>query len=200
MKSMKLITVFLSIFLIAALAVSCSKGEKSAQTQEAKVAVNKPLVSRTSTVTLNATIEAVDLQNRTFTLKDESGNTQVFAVKNPQVPLEKLKAGMPVQMTISQKDLYYVAVPGSEIPAEEKMADVKSTESQAGQTISVTKTQTQTFTVKGVDVEKRMVTLAGEDGSPFELEVQQDVSNLDKLKVGDTIVNKSVQVVTVSFK
>ncbi len=199
MKWIKLKPLFL-IFLMAAVVVSCSKGEKSAQTQEAKVAVNKPLVTRSSTVTLNATIEAVDLQNRTFTLKDESGNTQVLKVKNPDVPLEKLKAGMPVQMTISQKELYYVSAPGAETPADEKIADVKSTEGTEGQVISITKTQTQTFTVQSVDVEKRMITLAGEDGSPFELQVQPDVANLDKLKAGDKIVDKSIQVVTVSFK
>ena len=196
-KMSRLLGIF---FLFTALVLGCSKGEKTAQTQEPQAAVNKPLVERSSTVTLNATIEGVDYEGRTFTLKDEAGNTQVFKVQNPDVPLEKLKAGMPVQMTIFQKDLYYVAAAGTEIPVDEEMAEVKSTEGEEGQKISVTKTQTWTNTVQAVDLEKRIITLAGEDGSPFELEVQQDVTNLDKLKPGDKIVTKSIQVVSVSFK
>ncbi len=185
--------------LVLAGILSCGKGEKTT-TPQAKVAMNKPIVMHTSTVTLNATVEAVDLENRTFTLKDESGNTQTFQVKQENAPLDKLKPGMPVKMTVASKDLYYVAAEGSRIPENVSEAEMEKAGTGADKGIVVTREQTQSYTVKAVDAEKRTLQLSADGGNPFELQVQENAVDLSKLKPGDTIVNKSVQVITIMIQ
>jgi hypothetical protein len=197
MSLKKLIPFAVIATLVLGSILGCGKGEKTATPQE-KVAMNKPIVMHTSTVTLNATVEAVDMENRTFTLKDESGNTQTFQVKQEDAPLDKLKPGMPVKMTVASKDLYYVAAEGSQIPENVSEAEMEKTGTDKG--IVVIREQNQSYTVKAVDTEKRTLQLSADGGNPFELQVQENAVDLSKLKPGDTIVNKSVQVVTIMIQ
>ena len=190
--------IVLGVMMLGAIwMVGCGKGEK-AETPGEKAAPNKPLIMRTSTVTLNATIESVDLENRTFTLKDESGNTQTFQVKQPDAPLDELKPGTPVKMTIVSKDLYYVAAEGAQIPENISEAGVEKSESE--KEITVTRQQTQNYVIKAVDAQKRTLQLSTDNGNPFELTVQDNAVDLSQLKPGDTIVNKSIQIITMTIQ
>lgn len=195
MSLTRLILAAFVIFSLGLLAGGCGQGEKTDQAAQSE---QKPSVDRASQVILKATVEAVDYEARTFTLKDEHGNTQTLQVKNPLVPLENLKAGDNVIMTIYQREVAYVAAPGGELPPDEGLRAVGSPQGQEDQNITVVNAQQITSTVETVDVENRMVTLVGSDGMPVAMPVRDDVQNLDKLKAGDQVVMQITQVISVS--
>ena len=110
----------LLILTLSGLLLGCGETETADQAAETQAETQdvKPSVERTSEVTLNAVVEAVDYDARTFTLKDEGGSTQSFEVRNSEVPLESLKQGDNVTMTIYEEELAFVTEPGAELPAD----------------------------------------------------------------------------------
>jgi Cu/Ag efflux protein CusF len=184
----------ISLILTASwLLLGCGQTEtpdQAAETQDLK-----PSVQRSSQVTLNAVVEVVDYDARTFTLKDEGGSTQSFEVRNSAVPLENLKQGDNVTMTIYEEELAFVTEPGAELPSDEELTAVGTTEGQ----ITVTNIKQMTSTVLAIDVENRMATLESEGIPEFTVPIQDDVTNLENVQVGDQVVTFITQVVSVTI-
>ncbi len=170
-------------------------GESETPDQVAETQDVKPSVQRSSQVTLNAVVEAVDYDARTFTLKDEGGSTQSFEVRNSEVPLEDLAVGDNVTMTIYEEELAFVTEPGAELPSDEELTAVGTTEGN----ITVTKIKQMTSTVLAIDVENRMATLESEGIPEFTVPIQDDVTNLENVQVGDQVVTFITQVVSVTI-
>ncbi len=191
-RSKYVFTILLSLTL-SGLLLGCGQTETADQAAETQDV--KPSVERTSEVTLSAVVEAVDYDARTFTLKDEGGSTQSFEVRNSEVPLESLKKGDNVTMTVYQEELAFVTEPGAELPADVGLTAVGST---AGQII-VTNVKQMTSTVLAIDVENRMATLESEGIPEFTVPIQDDVQNLENVNVGDQVVTYITQVVSVTI-
>ena len=187
----------LLILTLSGLLLGCGETETADQAAETQAETQdvKPSVERTSEVTLNAVVEAVDYDARTFTLKDEGGSTQSFEVRNSEVPLESLKQGDNVTMTIYEEELAFVTEPGAELPADVGLTAVGST---AGHLI-VTNVKQMTSTVLAIDVENRMATLESEGIPVFTVPIQDDVQNLENVQVGDQVVTYITQVVSVTI-
>jgi Cu/Ag efflux protein CusF len=175
------------------LLLGCGQTEQPDQTAETQGA--KPTVERSSEVTLSAVVEAIDYEARTFTLTDESGNTQSFQVRNPDVPLQDLKEGDNVTMTIYEEELAFVTEPGAELPSDEELRAVGTTEGN----VTVINVKQMTSTVRAIDVENRMVTLESEGIPEFTVPVQDDVENLENVRVGDQVLTFITQVVSVTI-
>lgn len=195
MKLFKFVLTILLIFTSSWLILSCTQTETPEQ--PAEVQAEKPGIDRTSVTTVNAVVDSVDYDARTFSLTDEEGNSQKFQVKNPLVPLEELKQGDNVTMTVYQRELAYAAEPGAELPSDDELRTVGKTEEGA---ITVTKIEQTTYTVKAVDLENRTITVESEQIPEFTLPVRDDVKNLENLHVGDQIQSFVTQVVVVSVK
>lgn len=200
MKFGRLLIAIMMILSLTLFIQGCSQGEKTGQMEQQTAMGDKPGVERSSTVTLSAVVDAVDYEKRTFTLKDETGASQTFTVRNPSVPLEKLKMGDNVKMTIDEKEVIFVATPGAEIPSDEDIMAVGTSGTGDENTIKVANVKQMISTVESIDVESRMVTLLDAEGVPLTLPVQEDVKNLDKVKVGDKVVTKVTQIVTVTVE
>ena len=187
----------LSILTLSGLLLGCGQTETADQPAETQAETQdiKPSVERSSEVTLSAVVEAVDYDARTFTLKDEGGSTQSFEVRNSEVPLESLKKGDNVTMTVYQEELAFVTEPGVEVPADVGLTAVGST---AGQII-VTNVKQMTSTVLAIDVENRIATLESEGIPEFTVPIQDDVENLENVNVGDQVVTYITQVVSVTI-
>ncbi len=193
MNQSKHILTTLSILSLSGLLLGCGQTETADQAAETQDV--KPSVERTSEVTLSAVVEAVDYDARTFTLKDEGGSTQSFEVRNSEVPLESLKKGDNVTMTVFEEELAFVTEPGAELPADVGLTAVGST---AGHII-VTNVKQLTSTVLAIDVENRMATLESEGIPEFTVPIQDDVQNLENVNVGDQVVTYITQVVSVTI-
>jgi len=183
----------LLILTLSWLPLGCGQTEQPDQTAETQGA--KPTVERSSEVTLSALVEAVDYDARTFSLTDELGNTQSFEVRNPDVPLEDLKEGDNVTMTIYEEELAFVTEPGAELPSDEELRAVGTTEGN----ITVINVKQMTSTVLAIDVENRMATLESEGIPEFTVPIQDDVKNLENVRVGDQVVTFITQVVSVTI-
>ncbi len=197
MNQSKHILTTLSILTLSGLLLGCGQTETADQAAETQAETQdiKPSVERTSEVTLSAVVEAVDYDARTFTLKDEGGSTQSFEVRNSEVPLESLKKGDNVTMTVYQEELAFVTEPGVELPADVGLTAVGST---AGH-ITVTNVKQMTSTVLAIDVENRIATLESEGIPEFTVPIQDDVQNLENVNVGDQVVTYITQVVSVTI-
>ena len=193
MNRSKHVFTILLILTLSGLLLGCGQTETADQAAETQDV--KPSVERTSEVTLSAVVEAVDYDARTFTLKDEGGSTQSFEVRNSEVPLESLKEGDNVTMTVYEEELAFVTEPGVELPADVGLTAVGST---AGQII-VTNVKQMTSTVLAIDVENRMATLESEGIPEFTVPIQDDVQNLENVNVGDQVVTYITQVVSVTI-
>ena len=183
----------LLILTLSWLPLGCSQTEQPDQTAETQGA--KPTVERSSEVTLSALVEAVAYDARTFSLTDELGNTQSFEVRNPDVPLEDLKEGDNVTMTIYEEELAFVTEPGAELPSDQELRAVGTTEGN----ITVINVKQMTSTVLAIDVENRMATLESEGIPEFTVPIQDDVKNLENVRVGDQVVTFITQVVSVTI-
>ena len=197
MNQSKHILTTLSILTLSGLLLGCGQTETADQAAETQAETQdvKPSVERTSEVTLSAVVEAVDYDARTFTLTDEGGSTQSFEVRNSEVPLETLKKGDNVTMTVYEEELAFVTEPGAELPADVELTAVGST---AGQII-VTNVKQMASTVLAIDVENRMATLESEGIPEFTVPIQDDVQNLENVNVGDQVVTYITQVVSVTI-
>jgi len=193
MKLNKHTWTLLLILTLSWLPLGCGQTEQPDQTAETQGA--KPTVERSSEVTLSALVEAVDYDARTFSLTDELGNTQSFEVRNPDVPLEDLKEGDNVTMTIYEEELAFVTEPGTELPSDEELRAVGTTEGN----ITVINVKQMTSTVRAIDVENRMATLESEGIPEFTVPIQDDVKNLENVRVGDQVVTFITQVVSVTI-
>jgi Cu/Ag efflux protein CusF len=65
---------------------------------------------------------------------------------------------------------------------------------------TIAETRTVVATVEQVDVAKRQVTLKGPRGKVFSLTLGPDVRNLDQVKVGDRVVVKYVEALSLTLK
>ncbi len=193
MNRSKHVFTILLILTSSWLLLGCGQTETTDQAAETQDV--KPSVQRSSQVTLSAVVEAVDYDARTFTLKDEGGSTQTFEVRNSAVPLENLKEGDNVTMTIYEEELAFVTEPGAELPSDEELTAVGTTEGN----ITVTKIKQMTSTVLAIDVENRMATLESEGIPEFTVPIQDDVTNLENVQVGDQVVTFITQVVSVTI-
>ncbi len=196
-KMMRLLKFTLTIILIFTsswLFLACTQTETPQQPVE--IQEEKPSTDRSSVVSLDAVVDSVDYDARTFSLTDEDGNTQSFTVRNPSVPLEALKAGDNVSVTIYERQLAFVAEPGAELPSDEALSAVGT----AKGSVTVTKVEQTTFTVNEIDLENRTITVESDQMPEFTLPVRDDVQNLENLKVGDKVLSYVTQVVAVSIK
>ena len=98
-------------------------------------------------------------------------------------------------MTIYEEELVFITEPGAELPADVGLTAVGSTEGH----ITVTKVKQMTSTVLAIDVENRMATLEADGIPEFTVPIQDDVQNLENVKVGDKVVTYSTQVVSVTI-
>lgn len=75
-----------------------------------------------------------------------------------------------------------------------------SKEQSALPSVQRSNTVTATATVKAVDLETRQVTLVGEDGRPYTFIASDEVRNLDRVAVGDTVRVKYTQSLAVTVR
>lgn len=152
-------------------------------------AVPTPVVSGTvaeNTVSVSATVEAVDLKTRMVTIKGPDGRSVKVHVDDRVKNLPQVKKGDQVVATYYESLAYEVRKPGQAEPGVAVASDVataKPGEKPAGvgaQAVQVT------ATIDAIDTKANTVTLKGPDGDLTTIKVK-DPSRLQKVKVGDLV-------------
>jgi hypothetical protein len=142
-------------------------------------------VKRANVVSVTATVEKIDMKKRMVTIRGAEGNVVTIYAGKEVVNLPQVRVGDKVEIDYVQSLAVRMAKPG-EVRNEtaEMMARAKPG-SKPG-VVEVTET-TVTATILALDKVNETATLKGPDGDVVVVKVQ-DPANLEKVKVGDTIV------------
>ena len=152
-------------------------------------------------VNVTAKVEAVDLENREVTLKGPLGNIVTFVADQRVKRFNEIKVGDEVTAE------YYVAVVAElrEPTAEEKESPltVLDSKAKAPPGTSPAAGGLRMFkvvaTVEGLDRPTRSITLKGPRGKYVAVRAR-DLENLQKLRLGDTIVVTYAEALAVSLE
>jgi ribosomal protein S17 len=144
----------------------------------------KPKTQTAAVVTLRGTVEAIDKEKRTVTLKGPK-RTLVVQVQDPK-KLDAIKVGDPVVGKYYEALAFEVKKAGTATPgvtAQQGVASSKPSETPAG---AVGQQVTVTVTIAEIDKKAGTVTVKGPEGRTETIKAR-DPKNLDAVKVGDLV-------------
>jgi hypothetical protein len=189
------------VFVVAAIAtgalVSGLSGSVVAQTTSppaakppaakppaAKSSEAKPKAQEAAVVTARGTIEAIDKEKQTVTIKGPQ-RTLTIQVRDPK-KLDAVKVGDPVVAKYYEAMAISVKKPGTATPGVSAQQGVAS--STPGQTPAgaVAEQISLTVTVVAIDKAKQTVTVKGPEGRTETVKAR-DPKNLEALNVGDLV-------------
>lgn len=137
----------------------------------------------TESVTVRATIEAIDKTNRTVTLKGPKGNLVDTEVSENIKRFDELKIGDLVTATYSESIAANVRKPGEPAPEKERVVIRPGAGAPSG---TVSHYKTTTVTVEEIDRSTRSVTVKDPEGNVKSVRVR-DPKRLEGLNVGDKV-------------
>jgi hypothetical protein len=144
----------------------------------------KPKAQTAAVVTLRGTVEAIDKEKQTVTLKGPK-RTLVVQVQDPK-KLDAIKVGDPVVGKYYEALAFEVKKAGTATPgmtAQQGVASSKPSETPAG---AVGQRVTVTVTIAEIDKKAGTVTVKGPEGRSETIKAR-DPKNLDAVKVGDLV-------------
>src|SRR5262245_53633842 len=140
-------------------------------------------IKETDSVTVKATIEAIDKATRIVTLKGPKGNSVALYADESVKRFNELNVGDEVTATYSESLAVNVRKPGTAGPPQ-KVETVTPRPGKPGATASVQ--ETLTVTVEEIDRPAKTVTVKGPEGRVQSFHVR-DLNNLQGVKVGDRV-------------
>ena len=144
-----------------------------------------PGKSEASATKVHGTVDAVDKEKGTVTLKGPKGRTVTLAVKDKS-KLDAIAVGDPVVATYIEAVAFQVRKAGSGAPGvsvKEERATSKPGETPAG---AVAREITVTATIDAIDKKAQTVSIKGSEGNAETIKVKNP-KNLEGVKVGDLV-------------
>ncbi|MGH7393898.1 MAG: hypothetical protein ACREM3_31230 [Candidatus Rokuibacteriota bacterium] len=164
---------------------------------QASGTAKKPGAGAAAAVTIHGTVDAVDRDAGTVTLKGPKGRTVTLEVTDKQ-KLDAIKAGDPVVATYVEALAFRIQPAGTSAPGvsvEERKVGSGPGETPAG---AVGRQVTATVTIAAIDKAARTVTVKGPRGNTETVKAR-DPKNLEKIKVGDLVEITYTQALAVSL-
>jgi len=171
-------------------------GDKSGEKSGA-AAEKMPAKGAATVVKLRGSVDAIDKDKGTVTLKGPKGRTLTLDVKDKS-KLDVIKVGDPVVATYVEAIVIQVKKSGSAAPgvsAQESRVSSKPGETPAG---AIGREVTATATITAIDKKAHTVTIKGPEGNT-EVIKAKDPKNLDGVKVGDLVEITYTQALAVSL-
>ena len=137
-------------------------------------------------ITTKATIENVDLEKRKVTLLFDDGKSKTVKVNKEVQNLDQVKAGDHLTMTYTDELVVFVGKTGEAPSASSGSAVSVAAKGDKPGTYMVD-TSVTSGKVLDVDLEKYRVTLEEPNGKKKTVKVSKKITNLDQLKVGESI-------------
>jgi hypothetical protein len=159
-------------------------------------APGKATASRLATDT--ATIVALNVANRTLTLKRRSGQTQTIQVSPDVARLSEFAVGDVIRVDFQQTlELEYQA-PGTKVVPPESGVTVNRNDRDQAPGASESAGVQGTVTVTAIDRAARLVSFEEPGGNVYQVKAGPTV-HLEKLKVGDHLLATYVETVAVNL-
>jgi hypothetical protein len=144
----------------------------------------KPKGETATVVTLRGTVEAIDTEKQTVTIKGPK-RTLTVRVRDPK-KLEAIKVGDPVVGKYYEALAFEVKKPGTATPGVTTQQGVASSQPGATPAGAVGEQITITATIVAIDKAAHTVTIKGPEGNTETVKAR-DPKNLDAVKVGDLV-------------
>jgi len=135
-------------------------------------------------VKATATVEKIDLEKRKVTLLMDDGKKKTFKVDNRVQNLAQVKVGDHLAMSFTEEILIVVGK-SNESPGAAAGEQVSVAPNGTG--VMMVDTSAVSAQILAVDAPNHRVTLLDPDGKKKTIKVSKKVTNLDQLKVGDTV-------------
>ena len=133
-----------------------------------------------------ATVEKIDLAKRKVTLLFEDGKHKTYKVDKSVQNLDQVKVGDHLKISYTE-EIIIVVGKSNEAPSQAEAGEVGVAPKGAKPGIVMVDTSALSAKVLAVDPQKRRVTLEEPDGKKKTVKLGKKVTNLDQLKVGDSI-------------
>jgi Cu/Ag efflux protein CusF len=174
----------LSLALAASVAAQGTGTAPAPAAKPASPAPAMPKGQEAAVVTLRGTVEAVDKEKQTVTIKGPK-RTLTIRVQDPK-KLEAIKVGDPVVGKYYEAIAFEVKKPGTATPGVTAQQGVASSQPGATPAGAVGEQVTVTATITAIDKKAHTVTIKGPDGTTETVKAR-DPKNLDKVNVGDLV-------------
>jgi len=155
---------------------------------------DKPGVVVADVVVITATVEAVDQDKRTVTLKGPKGRTVTLKVGPDAKNFDQIKVGDKVKGKFLDSVALFVRKSGAPPDAAEMQAVSVAPRGQMPKAVAVNTVEI-TAKVEKIDYQKRLITLKGPEGNVKTIKVDPRVKKLAEVKVGDEIVLRHTEAV-----
>jgi hypothetical protein len=189
----------LSVVLALALIIVCGQ-LALAQTEGAKKKEGKkPGAVLAETVTVTATVDAVDAAKRTVTLKLSDGATKTVKVGKDVKNFDQIKAGDKLKATYYESVAVFVRK-SDEKPMADEIQTVRVAPKGARPGIVLSDTSEITAKVEAIDYKNRTVTLIGPEGRSGTFTVDRRVKRFMAVKVGDELVVRVTDAIAVAVE
>lgn len=155
-----------------------------AKPKAADATPGRPKAGEAAVVTLRGTVEAIDKDKQTVTIKGPK-RTLTVRVQDPK-KLDAIKVGDPVVGKYYEAIAFEVKKPGSATPGVTSQQAVASSPPGATPAGVAGEQITITATVTAIDKKAHTVTIKGPEGNSETVKAR-DPKNLDAVKVGDLV-------------
>jgi hypothetical protein len=183
-KMKKVLLVVSGMALFVAYASFAFGAEQAATTTMKKHAGESGTIT-VMTATATATVQAVDTDKRTVTLKMPDGKEKMFKLGKDVKNFDKIKVGDKVKATYVEELAVYLSKAGPP-PGAEGVSEVMLAPKGSMPGAVTADTIEMTAKVKSINSKKRTVTLIGPEGNTKTLKVPKTV-NLKQVKKGDDV-------------
>ena len=141
------------------------------------------------THTAVATVQSIDRDKRTLTLKTDQGKTTTVDVPEDVQSFDRVKKGDKIRMTYRESMAVAVHRPGEARPQNQTKETTERTQGGANPSGTMTRTRTVSAEIVSVDSKKNTVKFKGPKGKIQEMTVEDpDVrERLKDLKPGDVV-------------
>jgi hypothetical protein len=161
-----------------------------------KPSAGAPGVVMADVVVINATVEAVDKDKRTVTLKGSGGRTVTLKVGPNAKNFDQIKVGDKVKGKFLDSVALFVRKAGTPPDAAEMQAVSVAPRGQKPKAMTVDTVEISAK-VEKIDYKKRLVTLKGPEGNTRTIKVDPRVKRLAEIKVGDDIVLRHTEALAI---
>ena len=182
---------------LAAMAASIAGFVPSAIADEGTSRVKGETIA--DSVSVSATVEAIDLEKRIVTLKDENGAVSDIKVPKEVRNLDQVKKGDHVVATYHEAIAYEVFKPGTAMPGANEAMVTERAKHGEKPAAGVAQVDSVTATITKIDKADSKVTLKGPEGHSVTVKVK-DPKKLEGVAVGDLVQLTYTQALAIAVK
>jgi hypothetical protein len=199
---MKKHALYLALFASVGLVACASKPAPTPAPAVEKPAASKLTPVAAQVTVFTATVDSVDLKNRTVVLKDANGNLAPMKVAKSVNDLQNVKKGDVFVIEYAQAiALSLVKAPKGATPgiSESHTISVSGQKPNAEPFAEETDTVYATAKIVSINTKNQTAVLATPDGKKITVKVDKRVTGLKKFKVGNEVLVEYVQDLAVGF-